>query len=487
MRVNTLNNLNKIVIILGRGETRLWQVDLLERLTSAGHLIDIQHVDVPGRSRHTPDPILALESLRFGKCLATKVTPPASSQDPTAAKLVIDLSGRLGVASAPALRVTFEGQPDFADGLTQMLANKVQPVLTTTLDDQTVGVARPMLSDWLWLSRASDDVLSGAISLLEQSVARFFADALTPLEPPAPSFPVVGFWRHYLPSLTRAAATRALERLSTRRPFYWQVAYRTVQHAGIATTTVVDGPEFTTLADDGQRFYADPFVVEHKGEEFLFVEEYPYATGKGVISVAKIARDGQASVPRCVLEEPYHLSYPQVFRHDGETFMLPESGGARRLVLYRASSFPDHWVQDTILIADRDINDATLLHRDGQFWLFGTERRGAGSPSDTMVVFSAPTLRGPWSPHKLNPVVIDSAAARPGGAFIDCDGRTFLPVQNGQKTYGGGLGLMELLRVDDEAVVFAEPVPVQPGKAWHRKGIHTLNRTGSIEVIDSAG
>jgi hypothetical protein len=150
-------------------------------------------------------------------------------------------------------------------------------------------------------------------------------------------------------------------------------------------------------------------------------------------------------------------------------------------------AFPDQWEVDSVLMSDIDINDATLLERHGRYWLFGTQRRGLGSASDTLMVFSAPALRGPWSPHKLNPIAIDRSAARPGGAFIERGGRTFLPVQDGQKSYGGGLGLAELLRLDDEAVVLAAPVPIRPGGAWARRGIHTLNRTARIEVVDSAG
>ena len=101
-----------------------------------------------------------------------------------------------------------------------------------------------------------------------------------------------------------------------------------------------------------------------------------------------------------------------------------------------------------------------------------------GSASDTMAVYSAPALRGPWAPHRLNPIVIDHSAARPGGAFIRRDGRIMLPVQDGSRAYGGGLGLMELVRLDEGDVVFGPVGPIGAGPAWARSGIHTLNRVG---------
>ena len=430
--------------------------------------------------------VLVLEASRFGTGLARRVPPPPPDliEEPD---LLIDLAGQLGDEAIPAIRLDFNGQSRLADGLSQMLATGELPIITTVLDGKTVGVARPMLSDRLWLTRASNDILAGAISLIEQSVARFFAGAMAPIGAPASGPAVSGFVRHYLPHLASGLMERFRRKLTRRRPFYWQTAFRISDSAGVPATAALEGTPFTVLEDDGQRFYADPFVVDHGGEAFLFVEEYPYATGKGVISVSTLGADGRFGVPRVVLEEPYHLSYPQVFGHGGEMFMLPESGGARRLVLYRAASFPDRWEVDTVLMSDIDINDATLLQHDGRYWLFGTERRGSGSASDTLVVFSAPELRGPWSPHKLNPIAIDCSAARPGGAFFERDGRTFLPVQDGQESYGGGLGFAELLQLDDDGVVLAAPVPIRAGVAWPRRGIHTLNRAAGIEVVDSAG
>lgn len=487
MSRNVQNNLHKIVIIYDPAATRMWQVELLQRLRAAGYRVGVEHRSQAGETLRRVDQVLAIEARRFGAGLARLVSPPPI--DPVdEPDLRIDLAGVARDGQVPLLRLTFNGRSRFTDGMSQMLATGALPLVTTVLAEQTMGIARPMLSDGVWLTRASNDILAGAISLVEQSVARFFAGSLAPLEAPTAEPDAAGFLRHYLPRLAAGLAQRLRHKLTRRRPFYWQTAFRIGDGVGVAEQGALEGSPFTVLPDDGQRFYADPFVIEQDGETVLFVEEFPYATGKGVISVARLGADGRFGVPQVVVEEPYHLSYPQVFSQGGTMFMLPESGGARRLVLYRAVSFPDRWEVDTVLMDDTDINDATLLVRDGRFWLFGTERRGPGSASDTLVVFSAPELRGPWTPHKLNPIAIDCSAARPGGAFVERDGRTFLPVQDGRESYGGGLGLAELLRLDDDAVIFAAPVPIRPGGAWPgQRGIHTLSRAGRVEVVDSAG
>jgi hypothetical protein len=476
------NRLHSIQVVLDATDVRAWHKLLIARLKAAGHAVGVQLIH-QGKSNNPLEAVLRLEQLRLGPSLASSVAAP-TQEILACPDLLIDLVGNINKSDVPALRLKFNGHSRLADGIADLLAANRSPVVSACLDGIGVGVARPMVSDRLWLSRLCDQLLAGALSLLEQTLARFSHNALTPVDLPEPTT-TPEFWRSYLGSFSNQLLQRGVNKLRQSRPFHWQVAYRQVEEGDwLGIGTGGDTP-FIPLPDDGQRFYADPFVLEQDGRTYLFVEEYPYALGRGVISVAELGSDGRFAVPRIVLKEPHHLSYPQVFKHNGDIFMLPESGGAGQLVLYRAAAFPDQWVVDTILLQHVDINDATLLQHGGLFWLCGTERRNRGSASDTLVVYSAPALRGPWTPHKLNPIAIDRSAARPGGAFIMRNERIFLPVQDGQKVYGGGLGLMELLRLNQDEVVFAPPAPINPAPAWDRAGIHTLNRTSGIEVVDS--
>lgn len=480
-----------ILFISGDCGSRRWEHELLKRLRGAGHAVQVRLSPADQQDNNRLDQMLALEARRFGASLLTRFPSlPVDEPGTMSADVVIDLTGAATVAGLPVLRLQFNGQSSLVSGLATVLAHRDEPELRILCDGIAVGLARPMVGDRLWISRASDDVLAGAIALVEQAVARFEAGSLRPLAEAGPSTRAVpkGLTRYYLPFLFRGLAGRLAGKLMPgSRPFYWQVAYRLIDGPGIAETGALDGPAFSVVPDDGARFYADPFPVEHQGRRYLFVEEFPYATGKGVISVALLGEDGLFERPHIVLEEPHHLSYPQIIEHDGAIYMLPESSAARELVLYRAVQFPDQWVRDTVLIADRDINDATLVRRGGQFWLIATERFGHGSASDKMVIYGADDLRGPWRPHRLNPVSIHHSAARPGGHVIEKDGRLVLPVQNGSARYGGGLGLMTIERLDTEDVVLSAVRAIGSGPAWARSGIHTLNRAGVLEVVDSAG
>ncbi|HEV7275818.1 MAG TPA: hypothetical protein VGN80_06000 [Devosiaceae bacterium] len=433
------------------------------------------------------DVLLRLERSRHPGSLA-RPAPALDLQPGPRPDLAIDLTGRAPHPGIPTLTIDFGGQCNLAAGLSQTLASAELPNLVARLDGVAVAHARPMIGDRLWLSRAASDLLAGAVSLIELCVHRFAAGMLVPLSGDVPHIlqrsgrDVV---LRYLPHLAMGLVQRRLRRSS--RPFYWQVAWRQIEGPGVAETGRIDGRPFAVLPDDGRRFYADPFAFEWQGAQYLFVEEYEYGAGKGVISVARLDAGGTVETPRVVIAQPHHLSYPQVFARAGEVYMIPEASTAGELVLYRATSFPDRWVREAVLVEGRELNDMTLLERNGRLWLVGSERRGNGNASDTMVVYHASALTGPWLPHGMNPILVDRSAARPGGAFVERGGRVFLPVQDGTLAYGGGLGLAELLVLNEEDVRFGPVQPIASGEAWDRAGIHTLNRAGRLEVIDSAG
>lgn len=67
-------------------------------------------------------------------------------------------------------------------------------------------------------------------------------------------------------------------------------------------------------------------------------------TGKGDIAAAESTDRGFTWTPLgVVLTEDWHLSYPFVFEHEGDIFMMPEGSRSGQLKLYRAVDFPNEW------------------------------------------------------------------------------------------------------------------------------------------------
>jgi hypothetical protein len=456
--------------------SRTWQGRIVERLRDAGHSVAVIPSERPTPVQPTIGGALALERAVLRRPLALLASTTIDTASPRAgADLTLDLSGeRRGRMS-----IAFDGSADDRT-LFAALAQGRLPELEIVLDGKSFDSALPMVDNRAFIATAAEDVLARAVTLTVRAVARYAAGERdgVPLQPApsAPSF-LAAYLGSSLPRLGREIARRSRYRFA-----HWRVGYRLIDGPGIAETDDI-GSAWQVLPDDGSHFYADPFAFEHEGKAWIFVEDYAHATGKAVISVSGLDADGIAQTPVPVLEAPHHLSYPQVFRSGADIFMLPEGSGSGKLTLYRAAHFPDRWEPVADLLSG-EISDATLLARDDGFWLFATDRDGGGSTSDTLVVFHAPALTGPWTPHRQNPILIDRRRARPGGAIIERHGRLLLPVQDGTLGYGGGLGLSEVEQLDADAVRLSTPHPINPAGDFPYPQIHTLNRAGRLEVID---
>jgi beta-xylosidase len=138
------------------------------------------------------------------------------------------------------------------------------------------------------------------------------------------------------------------------------------------------------------------------------------------------------------------------------------------------------------LLDDLELGDATVTRHDGLYYLFGAVRDGTGGYSDTLAIYYAERLTGPWRPHAANPILIDRAEARPAGNMVLRDGRLWRPVQDCSNGYGAALALAEVTELSPTAFRQQVHHRMGPGPAWPGRKLHTLNRVGDLEVIDGS-
>ena len=244
---------------------------------------------------------------------------------------------------------------------------------------------------------------------------------------------------------------------------------------------------FDQLRPPSDRIWADPFAIERDGQQFVFIEE-KIRRGHGHISVMRVTPDGRCSAPVPVLEKPYHLSYPFLFEHDGELYMVPETAENRTIDAYRCTEFPLRWEHAATLMEDVFAVDATLHRHDDRWWMFVTLRESDETDClDELHVFHADhPLSGDWRAHALNPISTDVRNARPAGAILTLDGERYRPAQNGGVRYGYGIGIhrIEKLTVDD----YRETLVSSITPDWDRSinATHTLNRAGNLTVGDAS-
>lgn len=237
------------------------------------------------------------------------------------------------------------------------------------------------------------------------------------------------------------------------------------------------------------RFWADPFAWSQGSRRFVFVEEYPYATRVGRISVLELGADLQPLGPAVpVIEEPRHLSYPFLFEHLGELFMVPESARTRRVDLYRCTRFPDQWVYDRTLLEGLEAADATLFEHAGRWWLFCAARYGPARINESLLAFHAESpLSRRWVPHRMNPLVRDFSRGRPAGRiFRDGAGRLIRPAQDSVPRYGYGLRLqvIDVLDPDRYAEHGLWHATAKDAGGWW--AMHHLDWHDGLLVMDAA-
>jgi hypothetical protein len=242
---------------------------------------------------------------------------------------------------------------------------------------------------------------------------------------------------------------------------------------------------FHPLIPQKDRYWGDPFVVAREGAIHVFVEEKMYATDRGHISCLTLDTDGRLVEHRVVLESDEHMSYPFIFEHAGETYMLPETAARRTVEVFRCTHFPDRWEHAATLMQDIYAVDSTLLKHQGRFWLFSNVRERGGSSLNALHLFwSEDPLSASWTAHPGNPVVHDLGSARPAGAIFYEDGVIVRPAQDSTRRYGGALKFQQITALEEDRyaertlATFAPP----PGRF---KATHTFNRTAGWTVIDA--
>ncbi len=231
-------------------------------------------------------------------------------------------------------------------------------------------------------------------------------------------------------------------------------------------------------------FWADPFPWQHEGRYYIFFEELMFSDKKGVLRVMEVKRDGSWSDPVTILEKDYHLSYPFLFEWEGDLYMLPETMQNGTIEVYRCVSFPDKWELHKVLMEGIKAVDATLLQRDGRWWMFVSMAVNNGEAWDEVSLFYADNPFGPWTPHPCNPVRSDVRSARPAGWLFERDGRLYRPAQDCSVCYGHALSINEVIRLDTERYEEKEVKRILPRPELNEMGIHTVNQAGDLIVFD---
>lgn len=257
-----------------------------------------------------------------------------------------------------------------------------------------------------------------------------------------------------------------------RKYNHWQIAYRTPKDK-----------EFQLLPNPDFAWAADPFLVNFKGQIYLFAELYLYKSERnGVIGYCEY-QNGTFGEWTVTMDRHWHLSYPNVFVWHDELYICPESYQRDDVSLYKLQEFPDHWIKVNTLIENEKCVDTTFLRYHDEDYMFTFKP-------------SFHQYGGQLYLYKMKDGCVDEEQyitdnkqfARPGGNILFINGKLIRVSQDCSNGYGCGLifsvidSVWPEYKEHIERKVYPVDLPINSKRKF--TGIHTYNSLNGIEVVD---
>lgn len=268
-------------------------------------------------------------------------------------------------------------------------------------------------------------------------------------------------------------------RRAMKRNVTWRIGMCPTERQQMVTS------DAAVLSPPKGRFFADPFVYTHEGRPYIFFEDYYFKERKGKISAATYV-DGAFKFLGTVLDLPYHLSFPYIFRYDGNTYMVPETCGNRTIELWKCTEFPLKWELETTLMNNISAVDTIVFPFGGYWWLLtNIDRTDGQNHCDELFAFFADCPNAAvWAPHALNPIIRSPSKARNAGIVMGPDGGVIRCAQTqGFQHYGKGVSLNKIQQLTPSTYLETDgPIhypsflrkPFASMHHWHHQGGHTV-------------
>lgn len=257
----------------------------------------------------------------------------------------------------------------------------------------------------------------------------------------------------------------------------WNIAYRTLEQGTILNNR---DDRFCVVKNPIRYWIADPFLFEKDNRTFIFAELFDYCSNKGVIGCAELKSTGITKW-RVIISEKWHLSYPFIFEHNGEVYLMPEMNDGNELWIYKSKIFPYEWEKETVVLENVRLVDTSLQPFEDGYIAFSQDinQKPVAFRLDENLSFVTNVS------YKGN----NGEFVRPGGNFLLIDEKLFAVCQDCSKTYGGSLifysadvskNMIELS--NEQLHLYPEDVNLDVN--IEKKGVHTYNATKRYEIID---
>lgn len=195
-------------------------------------------------------------------------------------------------------------------------------------------------------------------------------------------------------------------------------------------------------------WYADPMVRHIRGKYYVFTEQFDLDEGKGKIAVSEI-RNGKIGTPKTILDEPFHLSFPNVFAFGQDYYMVPECSASHAIRIYKMGGSVEHWEEILSIPVDNCVDTAVLQQENGLYLISSELEKDNALKARKLVIHLPDFPRG-------TPCVFDNSGleysleARNGGDLLWKDGTGYCVNQVSTPTaYGQYMDILSFRLEED--------------------------------------
>lgn len=220
--------------------------------------------------------------------------------------------------------------------------------------------------------------------------------------------------------------------------------------------------------------YADPFLFANKKDGYLYLFNEMELLKAPAPLIAQRTKDLKHwEKLGVVLHENFHLSFPFVFEHEGEYYMIPETRSQEAVILYKADNFPYGWKPVKKLLQGDMYADSSVIFHNGLWYLFTTAWFGK---KNGLRIFYSDSLCGDYVEHTMSPVTEDLALSRCAGSVFKYQGKLYRPAQYCSNYYGEDAVIYEIKELSPAA--YSECLfkrMIDKSNPWSVRGGHQFN------------
>ena len=214
---------------------------------------------------------------------------------------------------------------------------------------------------------------------------------------------------------------------------------------------------------------ADPFLLVYHDELFLFYEEKS-ELNNGVIKGFKTNNLKEWQDLGVILSETCHLSFPFVFEHDDEIYLMPETFDNNCISLYHFTDFPFGCTLNRKLMSGVPFIDSHIYKKNGIYYLFTNNL-----DSELRLFYSSDLMD--WTIHPKSPIATGNVFSRSAGSIVHVDDKEYRVAQDTSKIYGDNFNVFEINTLTitdyDESIVIKNVI--KKDMKWNIEGGHHFN------------